>query len=60
MPMLRLCVAGSLLMLSACGQKGALYLPEPPHEVVPAVNKDTATTPQDKESEETQPSSSTP
>ena len=40
----RLCVAGSLLVLSACGQKGALYLPVPTREVVPAASGTTSAT----------------
>jgi predicted small lipoprotein YifL len=68
--MWRLCVAGGLLMLSACGQKGALYLPEPTREVVPAASGSTSTTTppavpatatqKDKASEQTKPSISTP
>jgi predicted small lipoprotein YifL len=60
MLVLRLSVAGGLLMLSACGQKGALYLPEPTRAVVPVVSDGTATTQKDKESEETKPSAGTP
>jgi predicted small lipoprotein YifL len=68
--MWRLCVAGGLLMLSACGQKGALYLPEPTREVVPAASggtaaamppaAPTAAAQKDKQSEESQPSAGTP
>jgi predicted small lipoprotein YifL len=52
--MRRLCVVGSLFLLSACGQKGALYLPEPTREVVPA-----APVQKDKDSEQTKPSADT-
>jgi predicted small lipoprotein YifL len=50
---LRLLVGCSLLALGACGQKGALYLPEPAHEVVPAAagGTSTAATPSDPEAD---------
>jgi predicted small lipoprotein YifL len=66
----RLCLVGSLLLLAACGQQGALYLPEQTRAVVPAESgSSSATTPpavpvtatqKDKESEQTKPSVSTP
>jgi len=47
--MRRLALAGALLVLCACGQKGALYLPAPAHSVVPAVSPATSAAPADKD-----------
>ena len=67
---MRVLVGCSLLALGACGQKGALYLPEPARAVVPAASggASTATTPtdpeadaqQDKESKATRPQKFSP
>jgi predicted small lipoprotein YifL len=69
----RLCIVGSLLALCACGQKGALYLPEPTRAVVPVNSTGAAAsaapatpdapavpTTKDKESDEQQSGTGTP
>ena len=58
---LRLLVGCSLLAVGACGQKGALYLPEPARAVVPAASggTSTATTPTDPEADKQKDKEST-